>query len=301
MKIWIIAGIGIMICCALAFLWLVFYVSRLLEHMDNMLTMAMEDTFEEQLYDESKISRLETKLAAFLADSRLSKQRLKQERDNIQQMVSDMSHQTKMPITNILMYTELLEEMAQDKQEKEVVKRIAGQTERLQFLIQSLIKISQLENGLVAVNPKKQEIIGLLQDMKDSYEKEAAEKEICYRIHTENVTGSAVYDYKWTREAIGNIVDNALKYTTPGGCVDIRIQEYEMFLAVEIADTGIGIAEEEQAKVFSRFYRGREVNQCDGVGIGLYLARRIIRLEGGYIKLISEVGKGSRFLVYLEK
>ena len=95
------------------------------------------------------------------------------------------------------------------------------------------------------------------------------------------------------------MIDNAIKYTESGGSIHIEVKEYEMFQAVEINDTGIGIAEEEQASIFKRFYRSESVNQYEGVGIGLFLARKIISLEGGYIKVSSEVGKGSKFSVYL--
>ena len=95
-------------------------------------------------------------------------------------------------------------------------------------------------------------------------------------------------------------MDNAIKYTGEGGKIGISAKQYELFTVIEIKDNGIGIAEEEQAKIFLRFYRSMEVSQYDGVGIGLYLARKIVTLEGGYIKVVSEQGKGSSFFVYLK-
>lgn len=110
----------------------------------------------------------------------------------------------------------------------------------------------------------------------------------------------AHFDEKWTTEALLNIVDNAVKYTEKGS-VTLRIKEYEMFVCIEVADTGIGIPEEEQAKIFGRFYRSNEVRNKEGVGIGLYLARQIISGEGGYIKVSSKPGEGTVFGVYLAK
>lgn len=106
---------------------------------------------------------------------------------------------------------------------------------------------------------------------------------------------------KWTLEAVSNIVDNAIKYTPSGGSVTICSQEYEMFVCIRIADTGIGMSEEETAKIFTRFYRSSEVSDERGVGIGLYLAREIIAKEGGYIKVSSKKGEGSVFSVFLPK
>lgn len=97
---------------------------------------------------------------------------------------------------------------------------------------------------------------------------------------------------------LGNVVDNAIKYTRTGG-ITVRVKPFEMFVGIEVADTGIGIAEEEQAKIFGRFYRSPEVSGEEGVGIGLYLARQILQMEGGYMKVVSDAGEGAKFTIYL--
>ena len=109
----------------------------------------------------------------------------------------------------------------------------------------------------------------------------------------------ACFDVKWTTEAIENIVDNAIKYTPEGGDITLAVTSYELFLRIDIADTGIGIAESEYADIFKRFYRSQAVNTIEGVGIGLYLARQIITGQGGYIKVTSTLGQGTTFSVFL--
>ena len=274
------------------------YVNRLLDNLDGMLEEAISGTYEESRYDESRISKLEAKLSRFLSASSLSRKRLIKDYDNISQTVSDMSHQTKTPITNIMMYTELLEEITESKEERELVERIALQADKLNFLVQSLVKISRLENDIVAVNPTKQKVNDMLKDLQETYHEKAVKKGI--ELVAADSECFACFDYKWTKEALGNIVDNAIKYTGEGGKIGISAKQYELFTVIEIKDNGIGIAEEEQAKIFLRFYRSMEVSQYDGVGIGLYLARKIVTLEGGYIKVVSEQGKGSSFFVYLK-
>lgn len=111
----------------------------------------------------------------------------------------------------------------------------------------------------------------------------------------------ACYDLKWTVEAISNIIENAIKYTDQNGKIKISVIPYQSFTAIEIKDNGIGIAEEEQASVFLRFFRSEKVNDKKGVGLGLYLAREIITKQGGYISLQSEEGKGSCFRVFLSE
>ena len=106
-------------------------------------------------------------------------------------------------------------------------------------------------------------------------------------------------DPKWTVEAIGNIVDNAIKYTARGGKIKIKAGQYSFFVKIDITDNGIGIEKEEIPKIFGRFYRSMSVTDQPGVGIGLFLAREIIQAQNGYIKVTSEREKGSTFSVFL--
>lgn len=92
-----------------------------------------------------------------------------------------------------------------------------------------------------------------------------------------------------------------MKYTPAGGSVKVTVQEWEMYLKIDVTDTGRGIPESAQAAIFKRFYREEAVHDVDGIGIGLYLAREIITMQGGYIQVVSEVGKGSTFSVFLPR
>lgn len=104
---------------------------------------------------------------------------------------------------------------------------------------------------------------------------------------------------KWTSEAVFNILDNAVKYTSIGGKIEISITEYQLFVRIDIKDNGVGIPESEISKVFGRFYKGMDAQKEEGVGLGLYLAREIITGQGGYIKVNSKVKEGSLFSVFL--
>ena len=109
------------------------------------------------------------------------------------------------------------------------------------------------------------------------------------------------HDRKWTGEALFNILDNAVKYTPEGGQICVLVESLEMYVKIDIADTGIGISEQDQGAIFKRFYREDIVHDADGIGIGLYLAREIVTLQGGYIRVTSEVGRGSTFSVFLPR
>ena len=111
-----------------------------------------------------------------------------------------------------------------------------------------------------------------------------------------------MFDLKWTIEAVGNIIDNAVSIRQRAASVsDARSPISQCFFGWMWQDTGIGIAEQEQASVFTRFYRSRAVSGQPGVGIGLYFAREVIKREKGYIKVSSEPGKGSTFSVFLHR
>ncbi len=277
--------------------------NRTLDRLDKMLEEAMNGEFHESAYDETKLSRLESKWKQFLNSSYMVQENLERERDNVKSLVSDISHQTKTPMTNIKMYTQLLEENLESgnsQKNQKLVQEIIRQTDRLEFLIQSLTKMSRLESNIVEVKPEKQSISLLIQDVVASMEEKAKQKQIEIEALWDFQL-EACFDLKWTKEALGNILDNALKYSPEGSVVTIHAKEYELYTAICVRDEGIGIEESEIPKIFGRFYRSECVQQEDGVGIGLYLAREIISKQDGYIKVSSKPGDGSEFLIYLKK
>ncbi len=274
-------------------------VSLLLRHLDDMIDSAKNGNFSETNYNEKRLSRLESKMYQYLSAGKTFMRELTSEKDSIKTLVSDISHQTKTPVSNILLYTQLLAESKElNEKDKQLAKQIEDQTEKLNFLIASLVKTSRLENGIIRLTPKKENVSTLLNDL--DFKSQASEKSIALTIETSNNL-EAYFDLKWTLEALSNIVDNAIKYTPSGGSVSIKVIEYEMFVRIDITDTGIGMSEDETSKVFARFYRSPRVSQEKGVGIGLYLAREILARENGYIKISSKIHKGSTFSLFLPK
>lgn len=271
---------------------------RILKSINSMLDSAIDGSFSEQRFDETELSALENKLWQYLSSSEISARKTAEEKDKIKTLIADISHQTKTPVSNIRLYSELLTENVLSDELKEYAERINNQSEKLSFLITSLVKLSRLETGIIALNAEKTEIAPMLKEIEAQAKPKAESKELSISI--ECGAEKAVFDRKWTSEAVWNIVDNAIKYTEKGG-IKITVKDYEMFACIKISDTGRGIPEEEQAKIFSRFYRSENVSKEEGLGIGLYLSRQIITSENGYIKVISEKGKGSEFSVFLSK
>ena len=267
--------------------------------MDKMLDSAINNSFNPTTYDETRLSSLASKLNRFLIISNSSRKNIDEERTKIKELVSDISHQTKTPIANILLYAQLLQEQnGLSEQAQKLTGEILIQSEKLSFLIQSLVKLSRLETGIISMNPIASSIDELINNSVKAVRQKVEEKNTALKISTqENM--KACFDPKWTEEAIINILDNAAKYTQNGGMISISTTKYELFTRIDIKDNGIGIEKNEINQIFQRFYRSQAVNQHEGVGIGLYLAREIISAEGGYIKVISEEGKGSTFSVFL--
>lgn len=283
------------------FIICLFRLNRTLTRLDKMLDSALEGTFEENAFDESRLSAIETKLHHFLSASRARSSRTVSERDQVQTLIGDISHQTKTPIANLRLYSDLLAEQTDLPEAAQMLaEEIGRQSAKLDFLIQSLIKASRLENGIVQVSPEASAIDALSENAVLGILNKAQNRSVALTVDVPQGL-SACFDPKWTTEALYNILDNALKYTPSGGEVRVTAQAYELFCRIDVSDTGIGISEDEIPKIFSRFYRSAEVSQEEGVGIGLYLSRKIITLQGGYIKVSSEPGKGSCFSVFLPR
>lgn len=266
------------------------------ERLGKMLEAAEAGRFQESGFDETVCSALESEMADYLNASEKSMNAAAAEKEKIKTLIADISHQTKTPIANLLLYTELLEEREKDPGNREYLTAIRRQTEKLDFLIRSLIKMSRLETGIVTLHPKEQDVKDMLAETAASYREKAEKKGL--KLYDRSERGTAWFDRKWTAEAVGNILDNAVKYTEQGGII-IRTKRYELFTAVEVEDTGPGLLEEEIPEIFQRFRRGEAALEQEGVGIGLYLAREILAGEGGYIKVSSEKGKGSVFSLFL--
>lgn len=270
---------------------------KVMEHMNAMLEAAMDGSFREEVYDESMLSSVETKLAHYLSASAVSAKNFADEKEKVKQLIADISHQTKTPIANLLLYAQMLEEKELPMEERAFVQELNRQAKKLDFLIVSLVKASRLETGMFVLHPKWDFVDPMLKDVLGQAASKVESKRLA--VEYEECGLCAYFDRKWTAEAVYNIVDNAVKYTPEGGRIDISVTDTELFVRIEITDTGIGISEADTAKIFKRFYRGACVSEKEGIGIGLYLARQIIMGENGYIKVKSATGKGSTFLVYL--
>ncbi|MDH8678056.1 HAMP domain-containing sensor histidine kinase [Fusibacter bizertensis] len=279
---------------------------KIMKKLTQMLDSAIEGKFSEQLYNESLISSFESRFYRYLSANEASAQNLAKEKEQIKQLLADISHQTKTPLANILLYAQLLEEHDLKAESLNAVSALRGQAGKLSFLIDTLVKLSRLETGVFKLHPTLSPVSTMIEDVIFQFEQKALHKEI--KLGLVDVKGIhalkdvyAYFDYKWTAEALGNLLDNAIKYTPIGGEISISVIEYDLFCRIDIKDNGIGISEDEQAKIFARFYRSPSVYHQEGIGIGLYLTRHIISEQNGYIKVSSTLDKGTVFSIFLPR
>lgn len=270
-----------------------------LARIDRMLDDAIRGDFCESTFDESMLSAVESKFSQYLRSNGVQARQIREEKDRIKALISDISHQTKTPIANILLYAQLLREQELSPAAQDCTDALEGQAEKLRFLIEALVKTSRLETGILAVHPETGSIAPVLERAMEGVRQKAEEKQIMVTLVP--TAESARFDPKWTEEALGNLLDNAVKYTPDGGHITLSTKAYELFCRVDVTDDGIGIPEPEQAKIFGRFYRSPSVAQQEGVGIGLYLTRQIAAEQGGYVKVSSVVGRGSTFSLFLPR
>lgn len=250
--------------------------------------------------DDTLLSKIQNKFKYMIEIMENKNSRYLEEKDNIKSLIANISHQIKTPIANISMYNETLinRELDRDKQIT-FLKNMQHQVNKLEWLVKSLIKMSRLENGIIALNIQRYRISDTIANALSSVYLKAEEKNISIDVDIDEKL-ELYHDKKWTSEAIFNIVENAVKYTKDNGHINIKLYKMELFTKISIVDNGIGIDEGEINHIFKRFYRSCDVINTEGVGVGLYLAREIINKQSGYIKVESKKDVGTTFYVYMK-
>ena len=251
--------------------------------------------------EESLFYKINYRLGRLYEVMNENRRNVAKERADLQELISDISHQVKTPIANLNMINStLLEQDVPPNKQKEFLLASASQLDKLDFLMQAMIKTSRLETGIISLEKKIQPIYDTLASALGGILLNVEKKKIDVSVDcSEQLV--VPHDRKWTSEALFNILDNAVKYTPENGKIVVTVECWELYLKISIADTGKGIPEKHQGAIFNRFYREDDVHDVEGIGIGLYLAREIISMQGGYIKVMSEVGKGTTFSIFLPR
>lgn len=301
----LLAG-GALLLCALVWLFvlmqafgkrLTLFTSDLCQTLDHMMNGNEAPKRPED--SETQLARIGHRLVRLYQIMQENRRRVDEERQELQTLVSDISHQVKTPVSNLKMATDtLLDRPMTEMERTDFIRGIRAQTDKLDFLFQALVKSSRLETGVIRLEKKPCHLFDTVAQAMGGIVYAAEKKQIVVSVnYPEDLILS--HDSKWTAEALFNLLDNAVKYTPAGGVISVSVVQWEMYVEIKVADTGKGISESNQAAIFRRFYREEEVHDQHGVGIGLYLARDIVTRQGGYIKVVSEPGQGSEFSIML--
>lgn len=288
----------------------------LLERLDR----AIGGEMQEEIFDESVDAAVTEKLNRLLELTNMHQEQAETERDTIKSIISNITHQIRTPVTNIMLYTGLLQEivaaLGQDGGVTENIShlllKLQKQADKLDFFMKELVKSTYTEQEMISLHPEMTDVQEIMAAACQTVELSAMKKGIFIAVqpagdvqqHGKEETADGILCYadrKWTVEALANVLDNAVKYSPSGSRIDVRLRTGESFLCVEIEDRGCGIREEEQGRIFERFYRAEEVSVEPGFGIGLYLVREVLSRQGGYARVKSAPGEGTTMYLYLSR
>lgn len=233
-------------------------------------------------------------LATALNAHAIKEQKLK---EFLKGTISDISHQLKTPLAALTIYNGLLQEDTEDiSAAKEFAVKSEKEIERIEMLVQNLLKITKLDAGAIIINKAPENIANMMNDIYQHFEFRAKEEQkIITLLGTEDI--QLVCDRDWITEAISNIVKNALDHTNAGSQITVEWKKLLSVTQITIKDNGRGIHPEDIHHIFKRFYRSRFSKDTQGIGLGLPLAKTIVEAHDGTITVDSSLGKGSIFVL----
>lgn len=244
---------------------------------------------------EDEISRLRNELYKTTILLRESAENSEKEKTNLSNSLADISHQLKTPLTSIRIMLDNIEENPNmdEKTRNEFIEEISRQIDWISSLVISLLKLAKFDAGAIVmqdtqINVKKLidnviNNLAIMIDIKNIKIEEKIDEDVILRA-----------DYNWQLEALTNIIKNCIEHSKEDSKIKIEVENNSIFVKIKITDEGEGIAKEDLSHIFERFYKSKQASE-NSIGIGLSLAKTIIEKENGYIKVDSELGKGTTF------
>ena len=268
-------------------------IDNLITYVDNInnknYTLEIEDNVEDELNSlKNELYKLTVMLKSRTDDS------LK-EKEMVYNLVSDISHQLKTPLTSIQI---LLDNLNESKNMDEATRNrfifeVSRKAESMNWLIKSLLKLSKIDAKAVEFKDENVNLNSMLEEIVNNLEIMAEVKNISIKLNTkENV--NVVLDFAWNKEAIQNIVKNAIEHSK--STVKITLSDNKVYSKIEIEDNGEGISKKDIKHIFDRFYKSSNASE-DSIGIGLALSKSIIEKQNGYIGVESKEGIGTKFVI----
>ena len=227
---------------------------------------------------------------------------LQDEKVNLKDIINDISHQLKTPLSALIAYNDILKnhENMDVEAKSKFIEMTSEQLDRMDWLITTLLKYARIESNAVSYNkemiPISESIRYAIEPLKVSANNKKQSIELDF-----NSEGYYFHDKKWIAESLSNIIKNAIEHTDINGKIKITLEETPMSISITISDNGEGIEKSELKNIFKRFYKGKNSINPKSIGIGLSLSKKIIEAHGGSITAESNLGKGTSFNIIFLK
>lgn len=242
-------------------------------------------------------SFLEVKIFQALKRAEISEEKLLEQQKKTTRLLSDLSHQLKTPLAALSLHLELAGDAALTPEEQTAtLQECREQADKIRFLTEAMLKVSRLESGLIAVRREQADFCQTVRQAAEAPRAAALQKGLSFSLLLPE-TLSLPHDPVWTMEAVGNLLDNAVKYTQTGG-ITVQLERGPIYTRLDVCDTGSGMPKADYGVIFSRFYRG-QTERIPGTGLGLTIAREILRQQSGNIT-VEATEDGAVFSVFLQ-
>lgn len=219
------------------------------------------------------------------------------EQEEVRRFLSEIAHQIRTPLTNMETYLSLLQEEGVSREEQDnYISAVCQAEQKIKFLTESFISASRMEHRIIQIRKERLGIRETISKAIFQVYKKAEERHMNIRLICDEKLMIS-HDRNWLSEAVGNLLDNSIKYSPEGSEITVQAEKNEMFTRIQVRDYGMGIVDDEN-RIFRRFYRGSNVKDQEGFGMGLYITREIVKRHEGFLKVKREPD-GTSFSIYL--
>jgi signal transduction histidine kinase len=217
--------------------------------------------------------------------------------------LANMSHEIRTPLTSIIGFSEVLAGLDLSTTARRFVNLISSGGQRLMDTLESVLNLSQIESGMMQLHPERVDVAMELRSIVTSFSTQAEKGDVALRLHTPEGPVSLTCDPSALQRIATNLISNALKFTRPGGRVDVRVVPDEEAVTLVVADTGVGIDEAFLPQLFEAFQQESSglAREFEGSGLGLTITHRLVSLLEGTIDVESTKGEGTTFTVRLPR
>ena len=271
-----------------------------IEQLNDYLVRVLADNEDDEILDqeEGELSILKTNIYKTTSTLKFQKELLTDDKKNLAAAIADISHQLKTPLTSMMVMNDLLVDEQDENKRTEFLQTQSSQLNRMNWLIQTLLKLSKLDAGTIVLKKEDVSSTELIEEAVKPFGIQFDLRNIKFKSDISDLNIRC--DKNWTVEAIQNIIKNCIEHMDDGGELSVEMVDTNIYTQLTIKDTGCGIAKEDIPHIFERFYKGKNAGK-DSVGIGLALSKSIIEGEQGEITVESTEGVGTKFIIKFYK